>query len=113
MSSFREALTHFRDSLHDAGEKNESPGLPGILAYEHQVRRVRLRWVAAAAMVLVLAAVGSYPTARQQRRAAEQARADALVLERVNAGLARPVPRAMAPLFKWAPRQRTADQENQ
>jgi len=57
-----------------------------------------LRLVFAIAMLAILAGVPIYRTVERQRRA-ERARADALLLEQVDAGLARPVPAPMEPLL--------------
>lgn len=103
MSRFRDAVGEFRHAVHSAGEQYECPGLEGVLEQERIAKRVRLRWAAAAAVVLVLAAIPPYRHAQEQQRAAAQAQADAMLLERVNDGLSRSVPRAMAPLLKWAP----------
>jgi len=57
-----------------------------------------LRLVFATALLAILAGVPLYRTAERQRQAA-QARADALLLEQVDAGLARSVPAPMEPLL--------------
>ena len=103
MSRFRDSVGEFRHAVHSAAQRSECPGLEGVLERERIAKRVRVRWAAAAAIVLVAAGVVPYRHAQEQQRAAEQAQADARVLERVNDGLSRSVPRAMAPLLKWAP----------
>jgi hypothetical protein len=97
------ALGCFRDAIRQEGERSESPGLQAILSRERRAKGLRLRWAAAVAVVLMLAVIPAYENAEQTQREAEQEKADALLLEQVNAGLARSVPRAMAPLMDWAP----------
>jgi hypothetical protein len=113
MNGFREALARFRDAVHQAGEQNESPGLQIILERERSAKGLRLRWAAAAAVVLVLGVIPVYRNTQQRQREAEQAKADALLLEQVNAGLSRSVPRAMAPLLDWAPANAANQGDNQ
>jgi hypothetical protein len=59
-----------------------------------------VRWALAAAALLVLAAVPVYRSAQDRQRQAEIARADALLLEQVDAEVSRAVPRPMEPLVK-------------
>ena len=56
------------------------------------------RWILAAAALSILIGAPIYWNVRQQR-AAEQAKADELLLDRVNAGLSRSVPASMEPLM--------------
>ena len=58
-----------------------------------------MRWVLVAAALLVLA-VPIYRNAQDRQRQAEIARADALLLEQVDAEVSRAVPRPMEPLVK-------------
>jgi hypothetical protein len=98
---FKQAIAAFRSSMRDQGDRAESPGLQAILQGEHANRRPRpVRWVVAAVVMLILGAIPvSHERARQQQRATEQAREDALLLERVNAGISRAVPRSLEPLL--------------
>ena len=59
-----------------------------------------LRWALVAAALLVLAAVPIYRNVQDRQRQAERARADALLLEQVDAEVSRAVPRPMEPLVK-------------
>jgi hypothetical protein len=59
-----------------------------------------MRWALVAAALLVLAAVPIYRNAQDRQRQAEIARADALLLEQVDAEVSRAVPRPMEPLVK-------------
>jgi hypothetical protein len=87
---FQNALTGFRSSL------QQSP-VPAI--NYSRVRQALPRWILATAALALLVATPMYWNARQQR-AAEQARADELLLERVNASLSRSVPASMEPLMQ-------------
>jgi hypothetical protein len=84
------ALTGFRSSL------EQSPVPP--VSYL-PVRGTVPRWILATAAVLLLIATPVYWNARQQR-AAEQARADELLLQRIDASLSRSVPTSMEPLMQ-------------
>jgi hypothetical protein len=103
MNGFRETLGRFRDAVRQEGERAEIPGLRALIASDRRAVSLRLRWAAAAAVVLLLAAIPAFENVRQRQREAEQEKADALLMEQVNAGLSRSVPRAMAPLMDWAP----------
>jgi hypothetical protein len=59
-----------------------------------------VRWALVAAALLVLAAVPVYRNVQDRQRQAEIARADALLLEQVDAEVSRAVPRPMEPLVK-------------
>jgi hypothetical protein len=103
MNDFREAMSRFRDAVHQEGERSESPGLQAILERDRPGKGLWLRWAAASAMALMLGAIPVYEREQQRQREAEQEKADAVLMEQVNAGLARSVPRAMSPLMSWTP----------
>jgi cytochrome c-type biogenesis protein CcmH/NrfG len=110
MNDFRNALGRFREAVRLEGERSEVPGLRAILERERRATGVRLRWAAAAAVVaLALGAIPAYENAVLKQREAEQEKADALLMEQVNAGLSRSVARAMTPLMDWAPAGRGKD----
>jgi hypothetical protein len=90
MQQFQNALAGFRSSL-------EQAQVPAV-SYS-RVRQTLPRWILAAAALSLLVATPVYWNARQQR-AAEQAKADELLLERVNASLSRSVPASMEPLMQ-------------
>jgi anti-sigma-K factor RskA len=85
-------LEEFRAAMHAAGAHSEIPSLQAIL---HRESVLQWRWAAAAMAAVALVAVPIYQDAQQ--RAQEQA--DALLMEKVNAALARSVPRALSPLM--------------
>jgi hypothetical protein len=108
MKDFQEALARFRDAVRQEGERSEIPDLHALLERERParspgLRRTNVAWAAAAAAALMLAAVPAYQNVLQRERVAEQEKADTLLMQQVNAGLSRSVPRAMTPLLGWAP----------
>ena len=92
---FRNALAGFRTSL-------EKSPVPAVRRKQSSQRLSR--WVLASAALSLMVAAPVYWNARQQR-AAEQAKADELLLERVNAGLSRSVPASMEPLMQLISRE--------
>jgi hypothetical protein len=84
------ALAGFRSSL------EQSPVPP--VSYL-PVRRTLPRWILATAALVLLVATPIYWNARQQQ-AAEQAKADELLLRRIDANLSRSVPASMEPLMQ-------------
>jgi hypothetical protein len=96
------ALTLFRGSVrHWSGRQSraEPPAIPSILPARGS-RTQPVRWALVAAALLVLAAVPIYRNAQETQRQADLARADALLLEQVDAEVSRAVPRPMEPLVK-------------
>jgi hypothetical protein len=93
---FKEGISWFRGLIRYQGDQAEIP--TQIARTPVPVPRSPLRWVVAAVALLALGAI-PYERAREQQRAAEQAREDALLLEKVNAGISRTVPRSMEPLL--------------
>ena len=100
---FKEAVGRFRDAVHREGERSESPGLHALLSRERSAKGIKMRWALAAVVGLALVAIPVYQNEQQRQREAEQEKADAVLMEQVNAGLARSVPRAMSSLMSWAP----------
>jgi len=90
LHQLRNALTGFRNSL------EECPAPP---VSWRPVRQTLPRWILATAALLLLTGAPVYWSAREQR-AAEQARADELLLQRINSGLSRSVPASMEPLMQ-------------
>jgi anti-sigma factor RsiW len=93
LDRFQNTLVAFRNSL------EQSPVPP---VSWRRIRPALPRWIfATAALSLAVAAPVFWTT----RRAAEQAKADQLLLERVNAGLSRSVPASMEPLMQLISRE--------
>ena len=97
------AIVQFRESVRGFGESYGSPEISSPAG----VRRARRnfaarpsRWAPVAAALVLLAAIPIYTNSRDRRRAAEMARADAALLEQVDAGISRAVPAPMEPLVK-------------
>ena len=63
-------------------------------------RPLPMRWALVTATLLLLAAIPVYRNVQDRQRQAEAARADALLLEQVDAEVSRAVPRPMEPLVK-------------
>ena len=90
LEQLQNALAGFRSSL-------ERAPVPAV-SYS-RVRQTLPRWILATAALLLVTGAPVYWSTRQQRLA-DQARADELLLERVNAGLSRSVPASMEPLMQ-------------
>ncbi len=90
-------LGHFRSSVRHWSEHQETvPVMRPVSTGMHHPAR----WVLVAAAILVLVTVPAYQTARERKRAAEQAEADAILMERVDRAVSRTVPRPMEPLIE-------------
>ena len=89
------AIAEFRGSVHDWSAA-QSLAAPQIV-WRPSVRHLVRAWILAAASLLILASGPAWWHYRQQARAAEMARADAL-LQQVDAEISRAVPRTMEPL---------------
>jgi hypothetical protein len=97
------SLALFRGSVrHWSGRQSraEPPAISSIYPARRGPGIRPMRWALVAAALLVLAAVPIYRNARNTQRQAEIARADALLLEQVDAEVSRAVPRPMEPLVK-------------
>jgi hypothetical protein len=89
------AMAEFRGSVHDWSAA-QSAAAPSMV-WRPTVRHLARTWILAAASLLILASGPVWWHSRQQARAAEMARADAL-LQQVDAEISRAVPRTMEPL---------------
>ena len=97
------ALALFRGSVRRwSGRQSraEPPVIASIFPAQRGSRIQPMRWALVAAALLVLAAIPVYRNAQDRQRQAEIARADALLLEQVDAEVSRAVPRPMEPLVK-------------
>jgi hypothetical protein len=96
------ALALFRGSVRHWSGRQSRAEPPAIASMSPaQGSRIQpMRWALVAAALLVLAAVPIYRNAQDRQRQAEIARADALLLEQVDAEVSRAVPRPMEPLVK-------------
>jgi anti-sigma factor RsiW len=95
LDGMESAMAEFRGAMHDwsAAQASPAPRIERRAPARHMARR----WMLAAATVLILASGPGWWHARQQARAMEIARADAL-LEQVDAEISRAVPQTMEPL---------------
>jgi hypothetical protein len=94
LEKFQNMLAGFRTSLEQ---------LPVPAVSYGRVRQTLPRWILATAALLLLTGAPVYWNARQQRASQpteDQAKADELLLERINAGLSRSVPASMEPLMQ-------------
>jgi hypothetical protein len=103
VAELESAIALFRECVRDCGESYGRPDMP-LLAGVRRARRNFAarpsRWAPGAAALLLLAAIPIYTNSRDRRREAEMARADAALLEQVDAGISRAVPAPMEPLVK-------------
>ena len=99
LDQFLNALAGFRTSL-------EKSPVPAVRRKQNSQRLSR--WVLASAALSLMVAAPMYWNARQQRTIQtneDQAKADELLLERVQAGLSRSVPASMEPLMQLISRE--------
>jgi hypothetical protein len=90
------ALAEFRGAAHDWSAAQSASAPP--IAWLPPARRLAQRWILAAASLVILVSASTYwQHSRQQTRAAEMARADALLVQ-VDAEISRAVPQPMEPL---------------
>ena len=97
------ALALFRGSVRHWSSRQvriPRPLAPTRRSRGYPARPLPMRWALAAVALLVLAAVPVYRNVQDRQRQAELARADALLLEQVDAEVSRAVPRPMEPLVK-------------
>ena len=96
LALFRGSVRHWSDGQ----VRVPRPLAPIRRSRGYPARPLPVRWALVAATLLVLAAVPIYRNAQDRQRQAEMARADALLLEQVDAEVSRAVPRPMEPLVK-------------
>ena len=97
VARFERVLAQFRSSVHHTAEGSNAPRL---LPRTHSTVGVATRWVLAAAALVLLVTAPFYQSARERRRAMEQAEADTVLMERVDRAVSRSVPRPMEPLIE-------------
>jgi hypothetical protein len=93
------ALALFRGAVRQWSEQ-QSVERPRTWGVERAPRVFVLRWAMVAAALLMLVWVPIYQGAKEKQRKAELARADAALLEQVDAEISRAVPAPMEPLIK-------------
>ena len=96
-------LAEFRGSAY-GWSAAQSVSAPRI-AWRPPVHHTAQRWVLAVASMFILVSASAYWHSRQQTRAAEMARADALLVQ-VDTEISRAVPQTMEPLVDlvtWGP----------
>jgi hypothetical protein len=94
-----QALAQFGASVRDwAGRRTVVPG--PVHTWKTSGRRgMQLRWVLAAAALAIAVMIPAY-SQLERHRAAEQARADAALLEQIDSAVSRAVPQPMEPLVQ-------------
>ena len=102
LAGLEETLAQFRGAVRDWSDRLAPPARLG------RARRpiVPARWALAAAALAMLSAIPVYWSAAERRREAERERADAALLEQVDAAVSRRVPSPMEPLMTlvaWGP----------
>jgi hypothetical protein len=95
LDRMQSAMAEFRGSVHDWSAAQSAAAPP--IVWAAPVRHLARTWILAAASLLILASGPAWWHYRQQARAAEMARADAL-LQQVDAEISRAVPQTMEPL---------------
>jgi thiamine biosynthesis protein ThiC len=95
------ALSMFRSSVRQWSDRQGSPELASAWKAGRQRFPVQpMRWALIAAALLMLVTIPIYQGAMEKQRRAETAKADALLLEQVDAGVSRAVPQPMEPLLR-------------
>ena len=110
------ALSGFRGAVKEWTARQAGAERPGSLRFERARRAQAVRranWALAAAATVLMLAVPAWKDARDKRLAAEAAQADALLLERVNLQVSRPVPTSLEPLLKMFASEGSETNKNQ
>jgi len=96
VEGFNAALQMFRGSVRRLSDK-ETGSVPQAIRHSRRVQP--LRWAVAMAALLLTVAIPPYRTAMKQRHQQEMAKADAALLEQIDAEVSRAVPAPMEPLI--------------
>ena len=102
LAGLEETLAQFRGAVRGWSDRLAPPARLG----EASRPTIRARWAIAAAALGILSAIPVYRSAADRRREAERERADAALLEQVDAAVSRRVPSPMEPLttlVAWGP----------
>lgn len=94
------ALGLFRGSVREWSEQESGAEPQRVWRVERAPRVFVLRWAVMVAALLMLVWMPIYQGAKDKQRKAELARADAALLEQVDAEISRAVPEPMEPLIK-------------
>jgi hypothetical protein len=96
----RESLELFRGSVRETAENNFEARSEGQTVLRMPRRRTALRWLTAAAAVILLAGLPIFKVQEDRQRAAEVARQDAELMREVDAELSSEVAAPLKPLEK-------------
>ena len=96
------AISMFRGAVRNWSDRQSVGGAEQVWESRPRLMMRPMRWAMAAAALLILVAAPVYQGAREKQRRAEAARADALLLEQVDAEVSQAVPRTMEPLARLA-----------
>jgi hypothetical protein len=102
LARFETTLARFHDSVRDwsGRQPGSEPGnVPLAAAARNPFRTRPARWAIAAAVLLLAASVSIERSMRRPQPSQDMVRADALLLEQVDAAVSRAVPRTMEPLL--------------
>lgn len=102
VARLEETLTQFRGAVRGWSERLAPP--PRLVEARRPI--VPAKWALTVAALVMLAAIPVFWSATDRRREAEQERADAALLEQVDAAVSRRVPSPMEPLMTliaWGP----------
>ncbi len=96
------ALSLFRSSVRLLGDQQSSSKLQAAWTRDRSRPGFPhpLRWVLTVATLLIVAAIPVFQLAKDKQRKAELAKADAILMEQVDAEVSRAIPEPMEPLIK-------------
>lgn len=104
------ALALFRGAVIELGEQSESKRSFASTARRASHRFQPMRWALACAALLLLAVIPVFYNAKERQRKADLAKADAALMEQVDAEISRAVPATMEPLVKLVAWDAAGDQ---